>query len=118
MSPPEPVLVDHGFQVPIGCGDNLDVDADGPIATHPLKFLLLNSRNNVPPSAARERASLVAEELAFEQLRRDGRAVHLHERPMPTFALNVDGARGRGPCLYRFRLQSTLRRGSGCKKRE
>jgi len=48
---PELVLVDHGFQVPIGCGDNSDVEADGPIPAHPLKFLLLSGRNSVPPSA-------------------------------------------------------------------
>jgi len=31
---PEPVLRDHGVQVPIGSGDDLDVDLDGAAAAH------------------------------------------------------------------------------------
>ena len=40
---------------------------------------------------AQARASMT-EELAFEQLRRRGRAVHFHERPLPSFAVHTDGA--------------------------
>jgi len=35
----------------------------------------------------------MAEELAFEQFRRDGCAVHLDEWPMPAVTVHVDGAR-------------------------
>ena len=82
----------------------------------------ISSRNSVPPSRrlepayalrhrSRERASLVPEELAFEQLRRDGRAVHLHERPMPAFAVHVDGARDE--FLARSGFASNQHRGAG-----
>jgi hypothetical protein len=44
-------------------------------------------------NCTRKRASLVPEELAFEEFRRNGRAVHLDERPVAAVALQVDGAR-------------------------
>jgi hypothetical protein len=40
-----------------------------------------------------ERAPLVAEKLAFEQVRGDRCAVHLDEGPLPSFTLKVDAAR-------------------------
>jgi hypothetical protein len=42
---------------------------------------------------SRERSSFMAEKLAFEQFRRDGRAVHLHEGALAPVAVHVDGAR-------------------------
>src|SRR5207302_8715975 len=50
-----------------------------------------------PPHALRdrtgERAPLVAEQLALEETRRDGRTVELHERPLAALAQLVNGAR-------------------------
>src|SRR4029077_7459145 len=40
---PELVLRDHRFQVPIGCGDNPNVNVDRPVSAHPLNLLLLNA---------------------------------------------------------------------------
>jgi hypothetical protein len=31
---PEIVLLDHRFQIPIGCGDNPHIDADSPGTAH------------------------------------------------------------------------------------
>jgi len=58
----------------------------------------ISSRNRVPPLAAPllgragERTSLVTEQLALEQLGRDGGAVHLLERALGSLAGHVDGA--------------------------
>ena len=46
----------------------------------------------LPRLRAGERAALVAEELALDELARDGRAVHLDERRVVARAEAVDGA--------------------------
>src|ERR1035441_10263563 len=99
----ELVLLDHPLQVAIGGGDNPHVHTSGPAAAYPLKLLLLKNPEQLglqvqrhvadliqeqraavgcfEPAYAlrhrsRERASLVPEKLAFEQLSRVERTSH------------------------------------------
>src|SRR5207244_5387672 len=106
-------------EVPVRGRHQSDVDSFGARAAETLELLLLEHpeqlrlqlerdvadlveedrplvRQLEPPDPLRDRtregAPLVAEELALEETRRDGRAVELHERAFPTPAQVVNGA--------------------------
>src|SRR3990172_3611095 len=116
---PEGALLHGLLQVPVGGGDDPDVDLDGPGAPHPLDLPLLEGpedlglqvqphgahlvQKQAPPRGQLELPHLggdgpgegpllVAEELGFQQFRGDGGAVDGDEGPLAPVALLVDGA--------------------------
>ena len=59
---PEPVLIDHRLQVPIGCGDEPDVRPDSAIAADTLELLVLDSAEQLRLEFERHFADLVEKE--------------------------------------------------------
>src|SRR5438132_886323 len=118
----EALLLDQPSEVAVRRGDQADVDLDRPGAADTLELLLLEDpeelrlelEGDLADLVEEERAAmghleasdllcdgpgegaaLVAEELALEKPRRDGRAIDLDEGPLPAAASVVDGARDR-----------------------
>src|SRR2546422_10819192 len=116
----EPTLVDELAQGLVRRGDDSNVDVDRPAAAHPLDLALLEraqdlrlhgeghvadlveeqrpAAGQLEPSdaradGAREGATLVAEQLGFEEPLRDGRAVHGDEGAVLARAPAVDRLR-------------------------
>ena len=58
----ELVLIHHRLQVPIRCGDEPDVGADGAIAANTLEFLILNCAKQLRLEFERHFADLVQEQ--------------------------------------------------------
>ena len=128
------------FEVAVGGGDHPHVDPDEPIAAHALEFTLLQhaqelgldmgrhladliEQNGTPVSQletplalgqrAGESALFVAEELALDEILRDGRAVDLDERPVGPGALAIDGPRHQLLAGAAFTLDEHRGLGSG-----
>src|SRR6188474_3448830 len=116
----EPTLVDHHAEIAVGRGDPAHVDLERAAAADALEAALLQDAQELglelgleladlveeeraavgqlEPAAlalgrAGERALLVAEQLALEQLLAQRGAVDRHERPRLARALGVDRAR-------------------------
>jgi hypothetical protein len=114
----EPLFRRHGEQIPMGGCHQARIRPDRLVAAEPLELALLDQAEdlrldlerqlpnlveedgavlggleapNPPARRTRERALLVAHQLALEEVRRDGSAVRLHERA-PALAPEVDGA--------------------------
>ena len=150
---PRPDLI---FQVAVCCGDHPDIDADVRQSANPLEGLLfeepqqlrlgpgvispISSRNTVPPSAvsnsprfccrASVKATLVSEQLAFEQLFRQRRTGDVHERLGGAVAVEVNRLAARSlpvpvspvsrtvdAGLFAIRTRSVLRRSSPARTR-
>jgi len=60
----EPVLLDHGLEVPIGGVDNPHVHFDGPAAAHTLELLLLNGAEQLGLQVQGQLADLIEEKRA------------------------------------------------------
>ena len=115
----ELLIRDHPGQIPVGRRYQTDVDTNGAVAPQPLELLLLQDaqqlglqlERNVADlieeqgalvrqfepadllcDGARESPPFMAEQLAFEQPRRNRRAVHLDEGPLATLTQVVDRA--------------------------
>src|SRR5262245_21563498 len=115
----EPPQTNFFVEVAVRGGDDADVHPERLAAADRFEFLLLKHAQELdlrlerqladfiekersavrqletadpPVDGARERAFYVAEQLAFDQARRDRAAVHLHQRPMFTAAAAVQRA--------------------------